>query len=218
MIRRVLVALTLVGLLVVVVACWFLLLNPARQDISAFDQDIAAERARLAAAQAKLAQAESTREEGRKNQARLLELAKMVPVQAELPSLLLQIQELANQSGINFMAITPGDIIQAGSFQILPLELEFTGTYFDLSDFVYRVEQMASGPGRLLAVKQLRLQLSEQTGTTATTIVAGVSPELKINLTLYAFEMNPALTTAAQSESSASSEAASPATTTPGRQ
>ena len=183
-VRLLLVAL---ALLVVVVLCWFFLLNPLRGDITATNDSIQVERTKLSAAQAKLAQAQGTREEGEKNQARLVELAKIVPASEELPSLLLQIQDLADQSGIAFIAVTPGDLVQSGRYAILPLELEFTGTFFDLTDFVYRAEQMAAGPGRLLAVKALNLKLASGDAT-APAAGAG-SPDLDVTMTLYAFQM-----------------------------
>lgn len=186
--RKIRVVLVALALVVIVVLCWFLLLSPIRGDIAATNASIEAEQTRLSAAQAKLAQAETTRQEGKKNQARLLELAKMVPESEEIPSLLLQIQDLADQSGIDFISITPGDPVQENAFRILPLELEFSGTYFDLSDFVYRAEQMAAGPGRLLAIKTVKLQLSP-VATEGTGSDASVSPVLGVNMTLYAFEI-----------------------------
>ena len=192
-----------VVLLVIVVLAWFLLLNPIRSDIASVETSIEDERTSLAAAQAQLAQADAAREEGAANRGRLLELAKMVPDAEQIPSLLLQIQDLADKSGIEFIAITPGDPIQSGDYDVVPLELEFTGTYFDLSDFVYRAEQMVAGPGRLLAVKNLDLQLAQETAEAGTGVA--VSPELGVNMTMYAFQMASAQTSATGSTSSSTS-------------
>ncbi len=175
-----------VVLLVIIVVAWFLLLSPVRDEIASLEASIASEEDNLATARAKLAQAEVTKAEGKQNQARLLELAKMVPISSEVPSLLLQIQDLADQSGIEFISITPGQQTDAGGFKVLPLSLEFAGTFFDLSDFVYRAEQLVAGPGRLLALKQLNLSLrgdSAQIGDGGLT-----SPVLNVSMTLYAFE------------------------------
>ena len=54
----------------------------------------------------------------------------MVPESEEIPSLLLQIQDLADQSGIDFISITPGSVIDADTFQILPLELRVLRNLF----------------------------------------------------------------------------------------
>lgn len=197
-----------VVLLVIVVLAWFFLINPLRQDIASVEASIETERAALTAAQAELAQAEAIREEGEKNRGRLLELAKMVPEGEQIPSLLLQIQDLADQSGIAFIAITPGAPVQSGGFDIVPLALEFTGTYFDLSDFVYRAEQMVAGPGRLLAVKNLDLQLAAETEGSGSS--AAVSPELAVNMALYAFQMAAPAATAAQAPATGATGSTAP--------
>jgi Tfp pilus assembly protein PilO len=206
-----------VVLVVIIVLAWFFLISPLRSDIDAVEASIETERANLSAAQAQLAQAEAIREEGEKNRGMLLELAKMVPEGEQIPSLLLQIQDLADQSGIAFIAVTPGDPIQSGDFDVIPLELEFTGTYFDLSDFVYRAEQMVAGPGRLLAVKNLDLQLSQDAGATGSGV--DVSPLLAVNITLYAFEMAAATeetttTTSSGDSTTTTTESGSGETTT----
>jgi len=212
--RRIRFVLAALALVVIVALCWFMLLSPIRSDIAATNASIEAERTRLSAAQAKLAQAESTRQEGMKNQGRLLELAKMVPDSEEIPSLLLQIEDLADQSGIDFISVSPGTPTQASDFQILPLELGFTGSYFDVSDFVYRAEQMAAGPGRLLAIKTLELLLGqEETAETASGASAG--PRLTVNMTLYAFVMASSPGTAPAAGGAATTPATSPSGTTP---
>ncbi|MBN1321807.1 MAG: type 4a pilus biogenesis protein PilO [Thermoleophilia bacterium] len=176
----------LAGVVVVIVAAlvWFFLLSPIRDDIQATETQIEDERTRLSQAQIELAQAEATREEGKANQARLMELAKMMPETEEIPSLLLQLQDLADQSGITFIAISPGDTQSSDQAdgRILPLDLEFRGTFFNVSDFIYRAEQMVAGPGRLLAVKTLDLSMGG-----AAELQGGVSPELGVSLQLYAF-------------------------------
>lgn len=173
------------GLLLVVIlaAYWFLLLSPLRERIADVDQQIAAERTQLAQNQAQLAVLERTRLDAQRNQARIIELAKMMPERTELPSLLLQIQDLATESGIEFMTISPGQPIAAGLYQTVPLALQFTGTFFDLNDFIYRAEQMAAGPGRILAVKTLGLVLAAVEGN-----AVNASPRLTVTLTLYAFQ------------------------------
>ncbi len=174
-------------LVLVLVLSWFFLLSPLRGKISDTEQSIEAERDRLAAAQAKLAQAESTRLEGAKNRARLIALAKMVPAAAEVPSLIIQIQDLAEQAGIDFIAVSPGEPSGAEGFQVVPLQLEFRGTFFDLNDFLYRVEHMVAGPGRLLAVKDLKLKLGGESGAGEGAGLGEQSPQLDISMTLYAF-------------------------------
>jgi type IV pilus assembly protein PilO len=188
--RKIRMLLSGLALLVVVALAWFMLISPLRADIAETDSAISAEQVRLAAAQAKLAQAEVTRAEGKKNQALLLELAKMVPDSNQVPSLLVQIQDLADQSGIEFISVTPGEPKESEGFKIIPLTLTFGGTYFDLSDFAYRAEQLVAGPGRLLTVKSIQLQLGANNQDDGAAKKG--SPDLNVSMTLYAFSMDQA--------------------------
>ena len=174
-----------VGLVVMAVVVWFLLLSPLRGEIADTERAIEDERQKASIMKTTLAQAEVTREEGRRNQARVLELNKMVPPSEELPSLLLQLQDLADQSGIRFIAVTPSPprASDTGSpYQILQLDLQFTGAYFDVSDFAYRAEQMVAGPGRLLALKTLDLSPGQAVGASG-----DVSPQLGVVVSMQAY-------------------------------
>jgi Tfp pilus assembly protein PilO len=188
------------GLVVFAAVVWFLVLSPIRGDIASLNTQIQDEQTQLMSAQTKLDQAEATRGEGRRNQARLLELAKLMPAEEEIPSLLLQIQDLADSAGIEFIAISPGDTEDSefADARILPLSLEFQGTYFCVTDFIYRAEKMASGPGRLLMIKELSLE-PRDTGS-----AAGVSPELGVTMTMYAFLQGGGTTAAKPPASSGS--------------
>ena len=198
--RKMRMLLSGVALVAIIAVAWMFLISPLRSDIADANQSIANESTKLHAAEAKLAEAETTRAEGMKNQARLLELAKMVPQASQIPSLLVQIQDLADQSGIDFLSVSPGEATESAGFQIIPLQLTFTGTYFDLSDFAYRVEQLVAGPGRLLTVKAVQLKLNG-TGTASTTKKTGTaisqSPSLDVSMTLYAFCMDQSTTASA---------------------
>lgn len=190
--RRIVYILVAVILVVILGLGWFFGISPTRKNIATTNDQIASERAKLTASQDQVAQAQQTSQQGKENQARLLELAKMVPNAEEMPSLLLQIQDLANQSGISFLAITPGSPVQLNVYQIIPLQLQFEGHFFDLSDFVYRAEQMVAGPGRLVAVKSLSLK--DKGAEASSTSGLGTSPVLVVTMTLYAFEINPSVT------------------------
>ncbi|MCZ7662064.1 MAG: type 4a pilus biogenesis protein PilO [Thermoleophilia bacterium] len=179
--RRNIYGLIAVGLVVVAAGYYFLMLSPLRTKIGDTEAQIASEQTQLAQNQARLAQMEQTRQDAKRNQARLIELSKMVPQTPEIPSLLLQIQDLATEAGIDFLTITPQEPTDLGSFLVIGLVLVMEGRYFDVNDFLYRAEQMAAGPGRILAPKQVDLSLG---GTPE----SGASPKLKANITLQAFE------------------------------
>jgi Tfp pilus assembly protein PilO len=181
--RRNIYILVALGLVVVTAAYYFLVLSPLRSSIKDTEASIATEQQTLSVNKAKLAQMEQTRKEAAKNEATLMELSKMLPENTELPSLLLQIQDLATESGIDFMTISPSSPQAAGSVEIVSLALSIKGTFFDINDFLYRAEQMVAGPGRLLAVKNVSLGLGAN--------IYAASPDLKSEVTLYAYRHSP---------------------------
>jgi type IV pilus assembly protein PilO len=188
--RRTVYILAGIALVAVVLVAWFLLISPVRTKIADTTAQVQAQQKNLATAKAKLAKMEETKQQAEQNQGRLIELYKMVPAQDEIPSLLLQIEDLAIESGISALGMTPGKASGSGSFQIVSVQLQFTGTYFDVNDFVYRLEQLVAQPGRLLAVKDVTL------GLTATS-KAGASPQLTVNMNVQAFKTVPAAAAAA---------------------
>ena len=181
--RRNIYILVALGLVVVTAAYYFLVLSPIRTSIKDTEASIVTEQQTLSVNKAKLAQMEQTREEAAKNEATLMELSKMLPESTELPSLLLQIQDLATESGIDFMTISPASPQTAGSVEIVSLALSIKGSFFDINDFLYRAEQMVAGPGRLLAVKNVSLSLGGD--------IYAASPDLKSEVTLYAYRRSP---------------------------
>jgi type IV pilus assembly protein PilO len=187
--RRTVYILSGLALVAVVVVAWFMLISPLRTKIAETTAQVEAQQKNLTTAKAKLARMEDTKLQAEKNQGRLIELSKMVPSQDELPSLLLQIQDLATESGIEVMSIAPSKGSAGQGFEAISLGLQFSGTYFDVNDFIYRIEQLVASPGRLLAVKDVNLSLE---GTPK----ANVSPALTVNLNVQAFKTVPVAATA----------------------
>ena len=211
--RRIRLALIGVAILAIALTVFFLLINPMRGDIDGLRQDIEDENMKILVAQQELARAEDTRRQGRENQGRLLELAKMIPSDGEIPSLILQIQDLADKAGIDWIQVTPGttafdDTLGYGTMQI---SLTFEGGFYDISDFIYRAEQMVAGPGRLLAVKDVTL--SPRPPGEGESSLASVN--LGVSMSIWAFVMPPETGPTSASEPSATTgEDESGATTT----
>jgi Tfp pilus assembly protein PilO len=204
--RRVRLALGVVSIVVVALGVFFLLINPIRSEISQLRVQIDDENAKITKAEQGLRVAEATRSEGRRNQALLMELAKMIPSTSEIPSLILQIQDLADKAGIEWIQVSPSEprAVQGLGYQALSLTLNFSGSFYDVSDFIYRAEQMVAGPGRLLAVKNVALTVESVKGGGSVPF----SVMLNVNMTIDAFVMTqvstPAPTASPPSESTGS--------------
>jgi type IV pilus assembly protein PilO len=183
--RRIKLALVGAGIVIVGLLVFFLVINPIRGDIGQLNGQIATENDKIARLTRELQMAETVRKEGRQNQARLVELAKMIPDQPEIPSLILQLQDLADKAGIKWTQISPSDAkaVEGTSYETIPLSLSFQGNFYDVTDFIYRAEQMVAGPGRLLAVKDVSMTPSDTAGV-----------KLGVHMTVYAFMMAPTAT------------------------
>jgi hypothetical protein len=135
--------------LVIAAVGWFLLISPQRSRATSTDDEIAEVQAqivqaRLAADQAENAQPVRT--------ADLFRLTKAMPSDNDIAGVLLELSKTAGETGIVFEQIIPGPTVAAGTFRAQPIDLVFTGNFYSLSDFLYRLRNLVSVQrGRLLA-------------------------------------------------------------------
>jgi Tfp pilus assembly protein PilO len=98
--------------------------------------------------------------------ANIFRLTKAMPNQVEMPNVILQLSQLAQQSGINFDQVSPGASATASSltgtadttdpFAAEPIEVAFTGSFYDLLAFLQRVRNLVRvDNGRLQATGRL---------------------------------------------------------------
>ena len=139
----------LLGLLVIVlliVGYYFLLLRPLLNELDERAQERDDKQAQLANLQQEVAQLEAVRREAPEIERQLLELRKRVPTQPEIPTLVLQIEEIANASGVTQLSIepgTPGPPPGGGDFTVIPITMTFQGTYEQMQDFLLRTRNLA---------------------------------------------------------------------------
>lgn len=131
----------------------------------------------------------------------LFRLSKAMPDQTDMPGVLLELNRVARETGIEFDSIVPGGAMPDAGFQIVPIDLVFEGNFYDLTDFLYRTRTLVGvhegeldARGRLFNVDtidfaegkerfpQIRAALRLEayvfgTGQPATTTPPAVSPE-----------------------------------------
>jgi hypothetical protein len=95
-------------------------------------------------------------------------LAKAMPDRTDMPDLVLELSQLARDTGIRFDSISPQPITPLGSYQVLPISVTFNGNFYNLADFLYRVRSLVSvhggrldATGRLFAVDTLTFSESQ---------------------------------------------------------
>lgn len=160
------------GTVVLIAAWYFLIISPKRDDLEKTQADIKNEQAKLQENERRLKQIDQERQTARQTDSDLLKLNKLVPVDDQVESLIVELQQSANESGIWFMNIKPAaPVTGVGGLTVVPIEVKFEGSFFDLNDFLYRVENYArmdgsdiNVSGRLVNVVTLKIQEPDVSG------------------------------------------------------
>jgi type IV pilus assembly protein PilO len=173
----------ILGLLIImllIVGYYLLLLGPLLRHLDERAQERSDKQAQLANLQQDV-------------ERQLLELSKRIPTQPEIPTLVLQIEEIANASGMAQLSIEPGDPEPppgGGNFSVVPITMSFEGTYEQMQDFQRRLDDLV----RLVTVRSVtfcRTQPlraggttcpAEETATGETTTLAEIEQVLQVEI------------------------------------
>jgi len=110
--RKIMIALVPV---VVLVAYWFLLLAPKREEASTAAQELSTQQQRVEDARARVDAAQGAKENFNVSYAQVVRLGKAIPSKIDMPSLLVQLDAAAAGTGIRFTKIVTGDRVAAAA-------------------------------------------------------------------------------------------------------
>jgi Tfp pilus assembly protein PilO len=132
-----------IGLLIAVVAGFWLLVKPKRAEASSLDDEIANVQSQIQSTRVALARPLAST--GPKIRvADLFRLAKAMPDTDDMSGIILEVNSVAESAGIRFAAIEPQPIVSGSTFHGLPMKLTFDGSYFDLADFLFRLRNLVT--------------------------------------------------------------------------
>jgi hypothetical protein len=136
---------------IVLFAGWWFAIKPASADADAARTDLESVQTQLDASRAALAQTSATRVSRATRTAHTVRLSKATPPLARIPEALVQMQRLAVRSGITITTITGGDAVTNGGTVGNPLTVEVAGSFFEVDDFLFRLQNMVkvNGAGKL---------------------------------------------------------------------
>jgi Tfp pilus assembly protein PilO len=147
------------AVLVLGLAGWFLLVRPQGAKVKDLKRQATDVQQRIDAYHQQVAAARSA---PKIEVADIYRLAKAMPTKTEMPDLLLELGQLARDTGIRFDSISPQPVAVVGSYQVLPIAVTFNGNFYNLADFLYRLRSLVTvhagrldATGRLLAVDTL---------------------------------------------------------------
>jgi Tfp pilus assembly protein PilO len=226
------------------VAFWFMAISPKRSEVKKLDTQITTLQASVDQQKQAAAQGLAARKKFPTDYHRLVVMGKAVPVDDETASLLVQIQKIANDTGVDFRsinlsegsggsstAVTPststagvtapateaaasllpiGATVGPANLPVLPYELLFKGTYFEIADFMAGVDDLVSTHENKIAADGRLITID---GFTYTADDEAPFPALDatLNVTTYVTPRDQGLTAGA----TPAGPAVAPPTTTP---
>ena len=154
------IALIAVGFLLIAAGGYFLVLGPQRSKASDLNQQIADTNSAIDAARALTVEAKKG---AQIRVADLYRLTKAMPDQTDMAGIILELNQVAQDSGITFEQISPSTTATPISgYLAIPITVEFQGNFYDLSDFLYRLRNLVDvrhgtldATGRLFAIDEV---------------------------------------------------------------
>jgi Tfp pilus assembly protein PilO len=206
--REMQIALICGGLLIVALAGYFTLVSSKRSEAKKL-------RAETAKVQAQIDRTRSTayaKALPAVKSAAVFRLAQAMPDDVEMPNVMLELNQLAEDSGITFDEITPQTPIADTSFDVQPITVVFTGNYYSLADFLLRVRSLVRVHGGKLITKGRMFSVSGVTFSEADRKF----PYISANLTIDSFVLsNGTATPAVPVAGATTATSTTPTTTTP---
>ena len=180
--QPVVIVLIVVGFLIAAAGGYFVLLGPQRSHAATLDKQISDTQSSIDSARALTLQAK----QGAKIRvADIFRLTKAMPDQTDMAGILLELNQVADDSGITFTQITPATVAVALSgYEAIPITVEFEGNFYELSDLLYRLRNLVDvrhgaldSSGRLFAIDSVDFAEANPPGF----------PQIKAHLVIDAF-------------------------------
>jgi type IV pilus assembly protein PilO len=168
-------------LIVLAIAYYFLLFSPLKGEYNAKVQERSDKEQRKAQLERTSAKLENISHNSDDIERQILELSKRIPEQDEIPTLVVQIEEIAQAAHVTQIRIEPGTPEAppgGGDFSRIPITMSFEGTYEQLQDFLLRLRNLA----RLVTVNEVSYEPVEQQGGGETTVSRGVENLLTVEI------------------------------------
>lgn len=160
--------------LVLIVGGWLLLVSPQRHHSTSAGQQVAQVRdevGRLQGPQTTSSHASQPAIDTKE----LYRLAQAMPPTADLPDLLLGLDQLARASGVHVGALSPQAATAGTGYTIIPVSLTVTGNYATITRFLHRLRTLVSlrhgqvlASGRLFSISSVALAPGKGKALTAT--------------------------------------------------
>ena len=169
---RLALLLAIVGLIVLLLAGWFVLLAPQSSKAAALDTQIGDANIHLATTQSFMQSPAS-----QQSVADLRRLRRAIPDDVEMSEILRQLAWASRASGVRIESITPSQPVPSTGAQAVPIALSVKGRYFRLAKFMHLLRLEAGiengkpyASGRLYGVDNVSLSTGDKGGLITATL------------------------------------------------
>ena len=136
------------GDLLLLLVGWFLLIGPQRATAASITQATAAVEAQLVEAKRPVVKVKppSAIVQPEIETADLYSLAKAMPSEVDQPNLLLELDQIARDAGIDVTTISFGTAQEslADGFSTVAINVTFTGDFYSITDYLYRLRSLVT--------------------------------------------------------------------------
>jgi Tfp pilus assembly protein PilO len=188
---------------------YFGLVKPQKGKAADLSTQIADQETQIADARALLAKSKDAQ---KVRVADLFRLTKAMPDQPDEAGIVLELTNVARQSGITFQSIAPQGSTSLSGYQAVPITVVFEGNFFQLTDFLFRLRNLVdvrrgalAADGRLFTVDSIQFGEGKRQ-----------FPQVEATLTVDAYIYGTGATVSAPPQATSGTQGATtPGTTTP---
>ena len=157
------------GLAVALLLTYFFVVKPAQNELGRVRDQVSAEESRTQSLTVELNRLKGLQERAPTLQADLDEIKEMVPRENQVPNFIFQVQEAAEQSGLDFVQVTPElpkPPLEGAQLAEIRATISAKGGYFTVQDFIRRLYDL----DRALRVDNFSLSGEEDAETEETVV------------------------------------------------
>jgi len=154
------IGIAVVVLLLLALIGYFAVVRPQKGKAEDLATEIAAQDKQVEEARALLAKSKDAQ---KVRVADLFRLTKAMPDQPDEAGIVLELTNVARQSGITFQSIAPQGSTPLSGYQVVPINVVFDGNFFQLTDFLFRLRNLVdvrrgalAADGRLFTVDSVQ--------------------------------------------------------------
>jgi Tfp pilus assembly protein PilO len=133
----------IVGLVLLAALIVFLLILPQATALGELREDVKQAESDVESARSLLAQRQAIKARSAETETRLLRLANQLPEHPELPTFIMELQDIVNESGLVFNEVVPDQPIEnPEGYNEIVLELRVQGEWPDVVDLLQRIRRI----------------------------------------------------------------------------